>query len=178
MTMMDKVNSGMNAAYNMVFDREELNYMEAAGLYTLTAAGRQNVAALALLYNHAQDSDLKKLLKQAIDGQTEWLTAHSEKFLKGRHGHLPDIEFPQRNLVDTATIPIEARFTDQEIILALGNMARAAQMAVLAAMHATYQPELAIMYRQLLDSAFDFDYRMMQICLNKGWLPYMHKIEH
>lgn len=179
MTITDKILSQADSAINMVFDKEPLNYVEAAGLYGIIMAGRQNVATLAVFYNHARDEDLKAVLKQAIDEQTEWLTERAEKTLEASGGELPGIHFMKRDLSSQPlNIPEDARFSDQEIVLALANMAKIAQMAVLSVMHNTYQPYIAKMYRDVLDKAFDYNFRLMQLTLRKGWLPHLHKLQH
>jgi hypothetical protein len=179
MTTMDKVNSTVKTAFNMMFDKEQLNYLEAAGLYGLTFAGRQNISALEIFYNHAQDKDLKALIKRAIDEQTAWLVDRAEKLIEAGDAKMPVVNFHRHKLHDTGiNIPEDAKFTDAELCLALGNMAKASQTAVLFAMHQTYQPEIAMTYRRLLDAAFDFNYRLLQLTLENGWLPHLPKVEH
>lgn len=179
MTIADKIIAQADSALNMMFDKEPLNYVETAALYASIMAGRQNVATLAVLYNQARDTDLKNILKRSIDEQTEWLTNTAEKALAAAGGDLPALHFMRRDLIDRPLdIPEDARFSDQEIVLLLGNMAKASQMAVLGAMHNCYQPYLAKMYQDVLDKATDYNYRLMQLTLTKGWLPHLHKIQH
>jgi len=179
MTTMDKVNAGINKVYNALFDKEPLNNLETTALFAITLNGRENVATLEILYNHAQDNDLKSIIKEARDNQAAWLVERAEKILERNKTHSPSLTLPNHTMHQSnLDIPLDARFSDHEVFLALGNMAKAAQMAVLAAMHQTYQPNVAIMYRSILDSAFDFNYRLLQLALEKGWLPHFPKIEH
>lgn len=179
MTTMDRITSAVNTTMNMVFDKEPLNYLEAAGLYGIVAAGHQNLSALQVFYNQAHDRELKMLIMQAIDEQTKWLVERAEKFLAAAKIPQPPIPSIQRRLHESSpSLPDDARFTDQEIVLWLANAAKASQMAVLSAMHQTYKPEIAMIYRKVLDAAFDFNYRLLQLALNKGWLPHLAKIEH
>src|SRR5512146_1680881 len=97
---MDKVSAGISTVFNQVFDQEPLNYLEAAGLFGIVANGRQNMAYLEVLYNHAHDSELKNLLKQAIEDQTEWLVDKAEHLLQTSHGRLPALHFVRRQLHD------------------------------------------------------------------------------
>jgi len=178
-TTLDKINTAVNTTISMVFDKEPLNYLEAAGLYAIVAAGRQNLSGLEVLYNQAHDRDLRAIIKRAIDEQTKWLMERAEKFLAAAHVSPPAMPTIQRRLHDSPPqMPDDARFTDQEIVLGLANMAKVSQMAVLGAMHQTYKPEIAIVYREILDAAFDFNYRLLKLTLDKGWLPYLAKIEH
>lgn len=179
MTTMEKVSAGIGAVFNHVFDKEPLNYLEAAGLYGIIAAGRHNMASLEILHNHARDPELKALLRRAIEEQTEWLIDKAEHILEASDGSLPTLHFVHRKLHDSSLdIPDDARFSDQEIVGALASMAKASQTGVLAAMHQTYQPEVAQIYRRILDTAFDFNYSLLQLALNRGWLPHMAKIKH
>ncbi|MBP2655260.1 MAG: hypothetical protein H6Q73_2829 [Firmicutes bacterium] len=179
MTTMDKVNAGVNKVYNALFDKEPLNNLETTTLFTLIFAGRQNIAALQVLYNHAYDNDLKAIIKEAHDNQTTWLVDHAEKLLEKNKTSSPSLSLPCHNLHQSnLDIPQDARFSDHEIVLVLSNMAKASQMAILAAMHQTYQVDVATMYRNVLESAFDFNYRLLQLALKKGWLPTFPKIEH
>lgn len=179
MTIADKIMAQADTAVNMLFDKEALNYVEAAALYAAVLAGRQNVAALAVLYNHACDGDLRKLLKRAIDEQVEWLVNHAEKALIAGGGEVPAFHFASRDLRETPSdIPPEARFTDQEIALLLANMAKTSQMAVLGAMHNCYQPFVAKLFQDVLDKSSDYNFRLMQLVLTKGWLPHIHKLRH
>lgn len=179
MTTMDKVNAKVSSTVNMMFDKESLNYLEAAGLFGIVAAGRQNISTLEILYNHAHDAELKGIIKQAIGEQSSWLVERSEKFLQEGDAGLPTFHFTRHKLHDSPlNISDDARFRDEEIIFALANMAKASQLAVLAAMHQTYQPEIAVTYRKALDASFDFNYRLLQLTLSKGWLPRLPKVEH
>jgi hypothetical protein len=179
MTITEKIMSQAGATLNMMFDKEPPNYIEVASLYAAIMAGRQNVATLAVLYNHARDSDLKALLKRSIDEQTEWLVSHAEKALSAAGASLPGLHFMRRDLRETPlAIPEEARFSDQEIALLLANMAKTSQIAILGAMHNCYQPYLAKLYQDVLDKAADYNFSVMQLVLDKGWLPRLHKLQH
>lgn len=179
MTITEKIMAQADSALNMMFDKEPPNYVETAALYASIIAGRQNVATLAVLYNQARDADLKAIIKRSIDEQTEWLTNNAEKTLSAAGADLPALHFMKRDLINRPLdLPEEARFSDHEIALLLANMAKTSQMAVLAAMHNCYQPYLAKMYQDVLDQATDYNFRLMQLVLNKGWLPHLHKHQH
>ncbi len=179
MTIADKIISQTGTAVNMLFDKEPLNYVEIAALYAAIIAGRQNVATLAVLHNHAHDRDLRALLKRSLDEQTEWLLEHAEKTLVAAGGELPEFHFANRPLSDAPLdIPADARFSDQEIALMLANMAKGAQMAVLGAMHNCYQPYISKLFQDVLDKSTDYNFALMQLVLDKGWLPHLHKLRH
>lgn len=179
MTILENISSETRNIFNMFFDKEPLNYLEAAGLYGVIAQGRYNIASLEVMYNHAQDVELKALIKEVIEKQTKNLIEHSEKLLSESGGTLPTLSFTKRTLhKQTLEIPDDAHLTDSEIAITIGTMAKAAQMALLATLHQSYQLEVALLYREMLDAGLDWDYRLLQLMLNRGWLPRLAKIEH
>jgi hypothetical protein len=179
MTTLEKISSETRNILSMFFDKEPLNYLEAAGLYGVIAQGSCNIACLEVFYNHAQDRELKSLIKEAIDTHNKTIIEHSEKLLSDSGGPLPTLSFTKRTLhKEPLDIPCDARMTDGEIAIDLGSMAKAAQMALLATLHQSYQLEVALMYRKMLDAGLDWDYRLLQLMLNRGWLPRLAKIEH
>jgi hypothetical protein len=179
MTVMDKINSQTRTIMSAIFDQEPLNYLEAAGLYGIIAQGRFNVALLQVMYNHAHDPELKSLIKEAIKHHSEITIEEAEDKLVESDGHTPAFKFVKRNLHDSlVNIPDDARMTDQEIAIAVGTMAKAAQMAILTGLHNCYQLDVAQMYREALDDGLDFDYRLLQLMLDRHWLPHLNKITH
>lgn len=179
MTVMDKISSQSRTIMNAIFDKEPLNYIEAAGLYSIVAQGRFNVALLQVMYNHATDSELKTLVKEAIDQHTRMTIEEAEDKLLNSDGHTPPFRFVKRNLHNsTLAIPDDARLSNEEIAITVGTMAKAAQLTVLSCLHQSYQPDVALMYRKALDDGLDFDYRLLQLMLKRGWLPHLNKIAH
>jgi spore coat protein CotF len=177
--MMDKVNAQTRTVMNMVFDKEPINFIECSALYTTIATGRFNLAVLEIMYNHATDPDLRNLVKEAIDDQTRQTVDDAETLINRGGGEQPSQHLKRRELhPQPLNIPSDARLTDREIAAMLGAMARTTQMAVLGALHQCYQLDLAMMYRKRLDAGLDFSYRLMQLMLNHGWLPYIEKVEH
>ncbi len=179
MTVMDKINAQTRTIMSAIFDQEPLNYIEAAGLYGIVAQGRFNSAFLQVLYNHAHDPELKILIKEAIKHHSEMTIEEAEDKLLESDGHTPAFRFVKRNLHESpVNIPDDARLSDQEIAIAVGTMAKAAQTVVLTGLHNCYQLEVAQMYRKSLDDGLDFDYRLLQLMLKRGWLPHLNKISH
>ncbi|WP_371372003.1 DUF3231 family protein [Sporomusa aerivorans] len=179
MTVMDKVNSQTRNIMNMMFDKEPLNYIEAAGLYGIIAQGRFNAALLQVLHNHATDPELKELIKEALDRHNKMTVGEAEDKLSDSDGQTPTLHFVKRNLHKTPlSIPDDARLTDQEIAIAVGTLAKVSQTALLAALHQSYQLDVALMFRKALDDGLDWDYRLLQLMLNRGWLPHLTKITH
>jgi len=179
MTLLDKISAETRNVINTLFDKEPLNYLEATSMYAIIAQGRHNAALLEILYNHAHDPDLKRLIKEAIDAQISLLISQAEDFLEESRGGIPNLRFPKRQLhAEPLAIPESARFTDMEIAITIGAMAKASQLAILTAMHNSYQLNVLAMYRKLLDAGLDWDYRLLELMLNRGWLPEIGKITH
>jgi len=179
MSILDKINAETRVLFNNFFDKESLNYLEAATLYGVVAQGRYNVAMLELLYNHAQDEELKMLIKEALNTQTRAVIDQSEEMLQETGSEIPNLTFRRRTLHKSPIdIDPDAHLTDGEIAITVGTMAKAAQMAMLTALHQSYQLEVALMYKELLDRGLDWDYKLLQLMLKRGWLPRLHKVTH
>ncbi|VBB05473.1 Hypothetical protein LUCI_0683 [Lucifera butyrica] len=179
MSILDKVNAETRNIFNLFFDKEPLNYFEAAGLYGIISQGRNNIALLEVMYNHAQDPDLKNLILAAIDDQTLPVVEEAENLLQKGGVALPELSFSHRELHNEALdIPRDVRISDKEIALSLSNMGRASQLVLLSTLHQSYQLNIALVYREQLDSALDWSYRLLELMLERGWLPHMTKVEH
>lgn len=179
MTVMDKVNASVHSVTNAMFDREAPSYLEASAAYGIVAQGRLINSLLSVMYNHARDPELRTLVRQAMEEQNSATVKMCEELLKENGGELPHIDFQQRNLRDTPLdIPPDARMTDEEIILTLASIAKVTQMGILGALHQSYQPNIAEGYRERLDAGLDYDFRILQLALHRGWLPYIDKVKH
>lgn len=179
MSILEKLNAETRTLFNHFFDKEPLNYLEAAGLYGVVAQGRYNLAMLEVLYNHARDEELKGLIKEAITTQTRVVIEQSEEMLQENGSQIPSLTFRRRTLHNRPlAIDPDAHLTDGEIAIAIGTMGKASQMAMLAALHQSYQVDVALMYRDLLNKGLDWDYKLLQLMLKRGWLPRLHKTMH
>ena len=179
MTIMDKIDAQAHTIVNRLFDRELLNYTEAANLYSFVSQGYLNKSILTVMHNQARDPALKKLIRRAIEEQNEAVIVQAAKWLDAKNAEVPANQQPQRQLhEEPLSLPLDASLTDAELAMALAMMAKAAQQTMLMAMQTAYQPELINMYRKHLDSGFDFSYRIIKLALDRGWLPYQAKIEH
>lgn len=179
MSLLDRVNAQTRNIVNMFFDKETINYLEAASLYGIVAQGRHNIAMLEVLHNQAQDGDLKELIREAIEYHTSLLLDESEEILAHNDAALPSLRFERRELhQEPLKLPVDAAATDREIALAIATLAKASQMALLSALHQSYQLEVALLYRNMLDAGLDWDYRLLQLALERGWLPHIAKLQH
>ena len=179
MSVLEKVNSQTRAVLQMMFDKEPLNYIEAASLYGVVSQGRLNMSLLEALYNHARDSQLRKLIRESIENHTELTIEMSENLLEKSQAPLPNINLPNRHLHNQPLdVNADASLTDMEIAATIGTMAKGSQMALLGALLNSYQLEVAMMLRKRLDSGLDWNYRLLQLMLDRGWLPQITKISH
>lgn len=179
MTVLDKMSFQTNQVLHSIFDKEAPNYLEAAGMFAVIAQGRHMAVMLSVMYNQARDPGLRKLIKQAIEDQNRPLIERCEELLKDGGGQLPHFNLSPRELKsESGEYPPEVTFTDEEILVNVASMAKAAQMGLLGAMQQCYQPEIAKVYHDALDSAIDFGYRLMRYALDRGMLPHLEKIEH
>jgi len=178
MTIMDKVEAAARTSVQAILDKEPISYLEASSLYSIIASGRHNLCVLEVLYNHAQDPELKNLIKDAIDNIVVPAIDHCEVLLEQSGAQTPHFRFSEHQLHQDLDIPSDARLTDYEISANIAIMARASQVSLLAALHESYQLEVGGMYRKFLDAGLDWNYRLSQLMIHRGWLPHLAKITH
>lgn len=178
MTILEKIESNTRAVVQSIFDKEPVNYIEGGSLYGIIAQGRHTRSMLEIMYNHALDPELKDLIKIAIDDLANPLIEQCESYLSISEAQVPHFGFNEHKLHDSIDIPSDARLTDNEIAAGIGTMAKAAQMALLGALHQSYQLEVGIMFRKFLDAGLDWNYRLLQLMIHRGWLPHLAKITH
>ena len=179
MTMMDKINGAARATAQLMIDKESISYLEAGALYGIVAQGRFNQAVLQAMYNQAKDPDLRQLISQCINDQVVLTVEESEEALREGDAQVPRFHFQNRQLHNKPLdVPSDACLTDMEIAASLGTMAKASQMALLAALHQSYQLNVGMMLRKRLDEGLDWNLRLVTLMLNRGWLPHLAKVEH
>lgn len=178
MTIIEKVNSNVRGTWQAIFDKEPVNYLEAGALYGIIAQGQHTLAVLSVIYNHAQDPELRKLIKESMDDLARPTIEHCEKLLSESEAEIPQLPFIERKLHDSIDIPIDTHLTDIEIATTIGSMAKASQTIILTALLNSYQLEVGIMFRKILDAGLDWNYRLLQLMIHRGWLPHLAKVTH
>ncbi|MBC8014229.1 MAG: hypothetical protein H7X79_00600 [Sporomusaceae bacterium] len=178
MTIIDQVKILTRTLVQSVVDKEPVSYMEAASLYGIILQARHNISMLSLLYNQAQDPELRELIKAAIYEQTIPSIETCEKLMRAGDGELPDVHFAPHPLYDKVDFPKGVRLTDMEIAIAVANIARASQLTLFLSLQQCYQLEIALAINQLLSSGLQWNYRLLQLMLYQGWLPRISKVEH
>ena len=177
MTILDQIHARSRAIVQSIIDKEPVNYFEAGALYSIVAYGRHNASVLSVLYNHAQDYELKALIKEAIDGLAVTIK-QCEEFLAVGGAQIPTTRFSHHPLEDRLDIPSAARLTDMEISQSLHTMSATSQTALLISIHQCYQLEISVALRSMLNDSLDWNYRLLQLTLHQGWLPEIAKVEH
>lgn len=178
MTILDQVKAYTRSIVQSLVDKEPVNYMEAASLFSLILQARHNISVLSLFYNQAQDPELRKLIKEAIYDETIPTIEDCEKLLRAGGGELPDLHFPPHILYDKMSFPKGVQLSDMEIAIAIGNLARASQLTLFLSIQQCYQLDISIVLNKILSSGLEWDYRLLQLMLHREWLPKTPKVEH
>lgn len=178
MTIVDKVSAKGRSIIQKYVDQEPANYIEAGLVHQIILTGRFHVATMSLLYNHAQDAELRKLIKDVIDNITEKTIEASEDFFNDANAQIPTIKFTERHLEDIQNIPESIRYTDQEIVIMLADMHTSANLALLMAINQSYNLDLSLELRKQLNLGLEWGYRLLELSLHRGWLPEIAKVNH
>jgi len=178
MNILEKATAKSNSIVQNIIDHEPANYIEAGLQYQIVLMGRFQASVITILYNHAEDPELRILLKDARDALVERTVQMSEDFLQSEDVNLPTIQFPERSLEKYQDIPDYLHFSDMEIALLLLEMNSTSQMALLTAINQSYHLEIGNRLRKELNMGFDWAYRLEQLMLQRNWLPKIAKIVH
>lgn len=178
MTILDKVNAKSRSIIQNFTDEEPANYIEAGLLYQIVVAGRFHVAILNVLYNHAENLELKALIKDAVESLTESTIKYGEEFLISNDTALPDIRFSERKLETVSDIPSSSHFSDREIALLIMEIHGTGQIALLTAINQSFHTVIANHLRKEMNLGFDWAYRLQQLMLTEHWLPEVAKVNH
>ncbi|MEL7567961.1 MAG: DUF3231 family protein [Dehalobacterium sp.] len=178
MTILDKVSAKSRNMIQNLLDKECVSYIEAGLLHQIVITGRFYVNLLIILHNHAQDTDLKLLIEDALNNLSGKTTKVCEELLQKGNAMLPTVSFPKRSLESGLDIQSNAHLSDMEIAITLVNMHSASQMALLTAINQSYSLEIGNQLRKQLDKSLDWGYRLMQLMLHRNWLPEIAKVKH
>ncbi|SDF69004.1 DUF3231 family protein [Sporomusa acidovorans] len=176
MTILDQLKAYARTIVQSIVDKEPLNYMEAAGLFGLLLQARHNIPILSSFYNQAQDNELKKIIKQAIYEQTIPAIEELERLMCAGNAELPEVHFSSPILHNKVDYPQKVCLTDMEIAIAIGTMARTSQLATFLSLQQCYQLEIAMALNQILNNGLQWDFRLLQLMLHRGWLPNIPKV--
>ncbi|MCM3715184.1 DUF3231 family protein [Halalkalibacter oceani] len=153
---------------------EPLHYGEVFTVWSNVLGNNGMISAYQAFYHHAGDEDLKKLIKEGIDGlQTE--NQQLQEILKA-NGVAPPPAQADRPVANLEDIPVGARFIDPEIGAALSKDAAAGLVACSQAMGQSIREDIAMMYGQFHTSKAQFAAKALKLSKEKGWLipPPLH----
>jgi hypothetical protein len=154
---------------------EPLHYGEVFGTWSFLMTAKSTVAAYQMNLNHAGDDDLKKLLKDSIEGGQEEIK-QVEKLLKENGIGLPPTppEPPNACLDD---IPTGARMPDPAISAALSANIAAGLVACSAIIGQSVREDVAAMFGQFHMQKAQLGAKALKLNKEKGWLipPPLHK---
>lgn len=178
MTFIDQVKGYTRMLVQMVTDKEPVSYVEAAALYGIILQAKHNISMLSSFYNQAEDPDLRELIKEAIYEHALPTIEDCEKLMKAGEAEIPQLHFPPHPLYDKVDYPRGVRLSDMEIAVALGTLARSSQLTLFLALEQCYQLEIIAAIYKLLSSGLQWDYRLVQLTIHRGWLPTVAKVKH
>jgi hypothetical protein len=178
LTIIDQIKAVTRMVVQAVIDKEPLGYSEAAALFGLVLQARHNISLLSCFYNQAEDTQLREVIKAAIYEETLPTIEACEKLIRDGEAALPEAHFPPHPLYEQVDYPKGVRLTDGEIAIAVGNMARGFQLTLFLSLQQCYQLEVAGAINKLLNSGLQWDYRLLELMIHRGWLPTMAKVVH
>ena len=159
---------------------EPMHYGEVFGVWTYLSVAKGFVAGYQTYMNHAGDSDLKKLLEEAIQGLKQEIT-QTEELLKTNGVGLPPTP-PDRPQADLESIPVGARFADPEISAAVSMDVAAGLVACSQIMGQSIREDVGMMFGQFHLAKAQFGAKMLKLNKEKGWLIppplHLHSVDH
>jgi hypothetical protein len=151
-----------------------MNYGEVFGMWTHLFTNNGLIAGYQSFINHTGDQDLKKLIKEAIQGLKNE-NQQMQEILKANEIGLPPAP-PDRPNANFENIPVGARFTDPEISASVSKDVATGLVACSQVMGQCIREDIAIMYGQFHLAKAQFGLRMLKLNKEKGWLipPPLH----
>ena len=154
---------------------EPMHYGEVIGAWTYLTAAKAALVAYEVFYNHAGDNDLRAFIedinRNAIKPQIEEI----EKLLKENGVALPPSP-PERAVANRESIPVGARFNDQEIANTIASGIAATLVACSQIMGQSIREDIGMMFGQFHMQNAQYGLRMLRMLKEKGWLiqPPLH----
>ncbi|WP_186576386.1 DUF3231 family protein [Aquibacillus kalidii] len=153
---------------------EPMHYGEVYSTWSFLMAAKAAVAGYQIHLNHTGDSDLKKLLEEAIEickQQGEQV----ETLLKENGVGLPPTP-PERPKANIEDIPAGARIMDQEVAAALSVDISAGLVACSTVIGQAIREDIAMMFGQFHVQKATLGAKVLRLNKNKGWIipPPLH----
>ncbi|MBS4197815.1 DUF3231 family protein [Lederbergia citri] len=153
---------------------EPMHYGEVFGMWTYLMTTKGLTVCYEVHLNHAGDSDLQALLKDAIQ-LTKQEAKEVESLLKESGVPLPPTP-PERSKADLEEIPTGARFLDPEIAASLARDVAGGLITCSTIMGESIREDIAMMFGKFHVQKAAFGARLLQLTKDKGWLipPPLH----
>ncbi|MEK4566746.1 DUF3231 family protein [Alkalihalobacillus sp. FSL R5-0424] len=153
---------------------EPMHYGEVFSTWNFVLMSNKAVAEAQVLLNHAGDSDLKKLLNEAIElGQSE--SEQVSKLLRENGVAVaPSAPIPPK--VELNDIPVGARFMDPDIAMSASEKLAAGLVAASSIMGQSIREDIAMMFGQFHTSKAALGAKFLKLSKEKGWIipPPLH----
>jgi len=154
---------------------EPMHYGEVFGVWTYLTAAKAALVAYEVFYNHAGDEDLRAFIDDVMRNGIKPQIEETEKLLKENGAPLPPSP-PERAVANRESIPVGARFTDQEIAYTIASGIAATLIACSQIMGQVTREDIGMMFVQFHMKNAQFGLRLLRLQKEKGWLtlPPLH----
>jgi hypothetical protein len=158
---------------------EPMHYGEVHGSWSYLFGAKGMIAGYQTMLNHVGDSDLYKLVVEAIEGCQQEVK-QIEVLLKENGIGLPPTP-PERPKACLEEIPVGARFLDNEISAAISADIAAGLVACSTMMGQSIREDVIMMYGQFHLQKAALGGKYLRLNKEKGWLVppplHIHKSE-
>ncbi|PWA08869.1 hypothetical protein DCC39_13980 [Pueribacillus theae] len=154
---------------------EPMHYGEVFGIWSFLVGAKGMIACYQTHLNHTGDADLHELLGEALK-QKQQEVKQIEGLLKENGVGLPPTP-PDRPKASLESIPVGARFLDQEIAASLMKDVAAGLVACSTIMGESIREDIAMMFGQMHTQKAAFGAKVLRLNKEKGWLipPPLHQ---
>lgn len=126
------------------------------------------ISGYQLYLNHSGDTDLKKLIEEAIEGLKNE-AKQLEELLKANGIALPPA-LPDRPSVKLEDIPVGAKYSDPEMGASIAKDVAIGVVACSQAMVQCIREDIAMMYAQFNMAKTQFGAKVLRLNKEKGWI--------
>ncbi len=153
---------------------EPMHYGEVFSLWSYVLTGNKMIADHQMLLNHVGDEDLKKLIKDSIDGGQQEVK-QVEEILKQNGIALPPAA-PEPPHVEINDIPTGARFQDADVAASVSAKIATGLVTCSQIMGQSIREDIAMMFGQFHMNKAALGGKLLKLTKEKGWLipPPLH----
>lgn len=153
---------------------EPMHYGEVFSLWNYVLTGNKMIADHQMLLNHVGDEDLKKLMKESIEGGQQEVK-QVEEILKQNGIALPPAA-PEPPHVEINDIPTGARFQDADVTASVSAKIAAGLVTCSQIMGQSIREDIAMMFGQFHMNKAALGGKVLKLTKEKGWLipPPLH----